>query len=110
MRSKALCIVLGMTVLALFAASSSLAAEPIKVGAVLEVTGGLSFLGEPAKNTLMMIQKEVNDAGGINGHPLDLIIYDTEGKPVIVGADVVPAAGVRSVTVRHLPVGGAGRA
>jgi branched-chain amino acid transport system substrate-binding protein len=83
MRSKALCIVLGMTVLALFAASSSLAAEPIKVGAVLEVTGGLSFLGEPAKNTLMMIQKEVNDAGGINGHPLDLIIYDTEGKPTL---------------------------
>ena len=36
--------------------------------------------------------------------------YDTEGKPVIVGADGVPAAGVRSVTVRHLPVGGAGRA
>ena len=83
MRSKALCIFLGMTVLALFAASSGLAAEPIKVGAVLEVTGGLSFLGEPAKNTLMMIQKEVNDAGGINGHPLDLIIYDTEGKPTL---------------------------
>ena len=36
MRSKALCIFLGMTVLALFAASSGLAAEPIKVGAVLE--------------------------------------------------------------------------
>jgi branched-chain amino acid transport system substrate-binding protein len=66
-----------------FTAFSGLAAEPIKVGAVLEVTGGLSFLGEPAKNTVVMIQKEVNDAGGINGRPLDLIIYDTEGKPTL---------------------------
>jgi branched-chain amino acid transport system substrate-binding protein len=81
MRSKVLCLFLGFTVLGAFNSSAGVAAEPYKVGAVLEVTGGLSFLGEPAKNTLTMIQKEVNDAGGINGHPLDLIIYDTEGKP-----------------------------
>lgn len=83
MRSKALSIFLALTCVTVFTAFSGLAAEPIKVGAVLEVTGGLSFLGEPAKNTLVMIQKEVNDAGGINGRPLDLIIYDTEGKPTL---------------------------
>lgn len=83
MRSKALSIFLALTCVTVFTAFSGLAAEPIKVGAVLEVTGGLSFLGEPAKNTVVMIQKEVNDAGGINGRPLDLIIYDTEGKPTL---------------------------
>ncbi|MBW2059115.1 MAG: ABC transporter substrate-binding protein [Deltaproteobacteria bacterium] len=57
------------------------AGAPYKVGAVLEVTGGLSFLGQPGKNTFMMIEEEINDSGGINGHPLKLIIYDTEGKP-----------------------------
>ncbi len=83
MRSKVLCLFLGLTLLGLFNSSAGLAAEPYKVGAVLEVTGGLSFLGEPAKNTVTMIQKEVNDAGGINGHPLKLIVYDTEGKPTL---------------------------
>ncbi|NIO04983.1 MAG: ABC transporter substrate-binding protein [Proteobacteria bacterium] len=62
--------------------SPSLAAEePYKVGAVLEVTGGLSFLGEPGRNTLVMIEEEINKSGGINGHPLEIIIYDTEGQP-----------------------------
>jgi branched-chain amino acid transport system substrate-binding protein len=83
MRSKVLWLFLGFTVLGLFSSSAGLAAEPYKVGVILEVTGGLSFLGEPAKNTVMMIQKEVNDAGGINGHPLKLIVYDTEGKPTL---------------------------
>ncbi len=83
MRSKILCLLLGFTVLGLFTAAAGLAAESYKVGAVLEVTGGLSFLGEPAKNTVTMIQKEINDGGGINGHPLDLIVYDTEGKPTL---------------------------
>ena len=61
--------------------SPAAAAEPYKIGAILEVTGGLSFLGEPGRNTLVMIEKEINKAGGINGHPLELIVYDTEGKP-----------------------------
>jgi len=72
-------------VILLFALCSSvlpgLAAEPYKVGAIMEVTGGLSFLGEPGKNTFTMITNEINKAGGINGHPLELIVYDTEGKP-----------------------------
>ena len=55
--------------------------SPYKVGSIMEVTGGLSFLGEPGKNTLVMIAEEINKAGGINGHPLELIVYDTEGKP-----------------------------
>ncbi len=83
MKSKVLCLVLGfMFVFGVFlTAGSSMAAEPYKVGALLEVTGGLSFLGQPGKNTLVMIEKEINKAGGINGHPLKVVIYDTEGKP-----------------------------
>jgi len=54
-----------------FAIAPSYAAEkPYKVGVVIEVTGGLSFLGEPGKNTVEMIAEEVNKSGGINGHPL----------------------------------------
>lgn len=70
-----------MCVLALTMSPCWAGNEPYRVGAILEVTGGLSFLGQPGKNTLVLIEKEINKAGGINGHPLKLIIYDTEGKP-----------------------------
>lgn len=52
--------------------------EPYKVGAIFSVTGVASFLGEPEKKTAEMIRDEVNSKGGINGHPLELIIYDDE--------------------------------
>lgn len=52
--------------------------EPYKVGAVFAITGTASFLGEPEKKTAEMIAEEINAQGGINGHPLQLIIYDDE--------------------------------
>lgn len=57
------------------------AAEPYKVGAVFSVTGRASFLGDPEKKTALMLQEEINKKGGINGHPLELIVYDDEGDP-----------------------------
>jgi len=52
--------------------------EPYKVGAVFSVTGRTSFLGEPEKKTVVMIAEAINKVGGINGHPLELVIYDDE--------------------------------
>ena len=52
--------------------------EPYKVGAVFSVTGRTSFLGEPEKKTAEMIAEAVNKTDGINGHPLELVIYDDE--------------------------------
>ena len=50
-----------------------------KIGAILAVTGPASSLGEPEKNTLEMLVEEINAKGGINGHPIEVVIYDTEG-------------------------------
>ena len=52
---------------------------PYKVGAIFAVTGRASSVGEPEKKTAEMIAEEINKAGGINGHPLELIMYDDEG-------------------------------
>jgi len=49
-----------------------------KVGAVLSLTGGASSLGIPEKNTVNMIVDQINANGGINGHELEVIIYDDE--------------------------------
>ncbi len=51
-----------------------------KVGALFAVTGPASWLGEPEKKTVEMIVREVNRAGGINGHRLRVIVEDTTGK------------------------------
>ena len=55
------------------------AAEPYKVGAVFSVTGRASFLGDPEKKTVVMLQEKINKQGGINGHPVEVVIYDDEG-------------------------------
>ena len=58
--------------------STAVAKKAYKVGAVFSVTGRTSFLGEPEKKTAEMIAEAINNVGGINGHPLKLIIYDDE--------------------------------
>jgi branched-chain amino acid transport system substrate-binding protein len=53
--------------------------EEVKVGAVFSVTGRASFLGDPEKKTAEMVVEQINQAGGINGKTLKLIVYDDEG-------------------------------
>ncbi len=72
-------IVFAAALCLLLCASIVRAAEPYKVGAVFAVTGPAALLGEPERNTVMMLAGQINAAGGINGHPLEVIIEDTEG-------------------------------
>ncbi|NLW04884.1 MAG: ABC transporter substrate-binding protein [Pseudomonadaceae bacterium] len=55
------------------------AAEPIKIGSFLSVTGPASFLGDPELKTLEMYVERINAAGGVIGRPLQLIHYDDAG-------------------------------
>ncbi|MFH1091167.1 MAG: ABC transporter substrate-binding protein [Pseudomonadota bacterium] len=76
---KWLVVILMAAVAALAAAPLAQGAEPYKIGCVFSITGPASFLGEPEKNSALMFQELVNKAGGINGNPVEVIIYDTEG-------------------------------
>jgi branched-chain amino acid transport system substrate-binding protein len=62
----------------MLAASAALAADPVRLGAVLSVTGPASFLGEPEKNTIQMEVDKINAAGGVLGRPLEVVILDDE--------------------------------
>ncbi len=64
------------------------AAESVKVGIVLPVTGSLAKFGEIERDCFLMAQEEINAAGGINGKKLELLIEDTTGRPE-VGRSVV---------------------
>ena len=59
--------------------TSVFGAAPIRIGALFSVTGPASFLGEPEKNTLELLVKELNAKGGIKGSKVELIVYDTQG-------------------------------
>jgi len=54
--------------------------EPIKVGAILAVTGPAANLGLPEARTVDMVVDQVNKAGGILGHPLQVIVKDSQGS------------------------------
>ncbi|GAB4245942.1 MAG: ABC transporter substrate-binding protein [Thermoleophilia bacterium] len=54
--------------------------EPIVVGAVVSATGAAAPLGEPERATLQMMEKQVNEAGGVLGRPLKIIIEDDQSN------------------------------
>ncbi len=67
--------------------------SPYKIGVVVSVTGGGSTLGEPQRDTAVMLQKQLDAQGGVVSpdgvrHPIQLLIHDTEGK----GDVAVPVA------------------
>ena len=47
-----------------------------KIGSVFSVTGAGGLLGERMKMTVEMMVEQINKSGGINGHPVKLIVYD----------------------------------
>ena len=66
--------------IALALGAACMAAAPafadVKIGVVVSATGPASFLGEPQRQTVEMLAKQINEAGGINGEKLRLFVYD----------------------------------
>jgi branched-chain amino acid transport system substrate-binding protein len=56
--------------------------KPIKIGLTTVLTGDRSLEGEYAKNGAKIIQKEINDAGGVLGRPIEIVIEDALGTDV----------------------------
>jgi branched-chain amino acid transport system substrate-binding protein len=57
-------------------AFGAIAAEPIKIGSVLSVTGPAAFLGDPELKTMQQYVEDINKKGGVLGRPLELVHYD----------------------------------
>jgi branched-chain amino acid transport system substrate-binding protein len=72
---------LGLAALAAALPAAARAAEPIKVGALLAVTGPASLLGAPEARTLEMRVQELNAKGGVGGRPVQLVLKDTGSSP-----------------------------
>jgi branched-chain amino acid transport system substrate-binding protein len=74
-------MILGVLLAVLLSGSFAGAAEPIKIGAILSVTGPASFLGAPEAKTLEMLVEETNKKGGFQGRKVELIIKDSGASP-----------------------------
>ncbi|MBE0615632.1 MAG: ABC transporter substrate-binding protein [Burkholderiales bacterium] len=61
-------------------AGTAIAADPIKVGSFLSVTGPAAFLGDPEQKTLELYVEKINAAGGVLGRKLELVAYDSGGN------------------------------
>ena len=61
-------------------AFSAQAADPIRIGSFLSASGPAAILGDPEKKVLELYVDKINAAGGINGRPLELIVYDDGGR------------------------------
>jgi branched-chain amino acid transport system substrate-binding protein len=108
-----LCIVVLLTMLAVAVAgcggsstessgdaTGAASGDPIKIGAILSLTGTYAGLGEPEKNLIEMEVKKINDAGGINGRPVEVIIEDDatdEAQAVAAASRLIEQEGVVAI-------------
>ena len=53
----------------------------MKIGFFGDLTGPTFNFGLSAKNGVLMAADEINQAGGINGHKIDIVIEDDKGSP-----------------------------
>ncbi|WP_307719659.1 ABC transporter substrate-binding protein [Massilia psychrophila] len=57
-------------------AAAASAADPIRIGSVLSVSGPAAFLGDPELKTLQLYVEKINAEGGVLGRKLELVHYD----------------------------------
>ncbi|MGB3292955.1 MAG: ABC transporter substrate-binding protein [Phormidesmis sp.] len=55
--------------------------EPIKLGLLQPLTGPVAANGIAIRDAAVIAVEEINSAGGVDGHPIELIIEDTANDP-----------------------------
>ncbi len=58
-------------------------AEPIPIGALYGITGGMSSIDAPGANGMRLAAKEINAKGGVLGRPIRLVIEDGKTDPTV---------------------------
>jgi branched-chain amino acid transport system substrate-binding protein len=79
--SKRLLAAAAAMTIATMVAGGALAADGIKVGVLLPLTGAQAKFGEIEKRSYEMAAEEINAKGGVNGKKIELLFEDDTGKP-----------------------------
>ncbi len=75
---------LALVILALCIGAAARAAEPIKIGMSMALTGPLAGTGKAALLGTQIWVEDINAKGGILGRPIQLIYYDDQSNPSLV--------------------------
>ncbi len=78
-RSATGALVMSSTLAALKGAGIA-AEEPIRVGNILDMTGGLNIYSLKQIKATAMAVEEINAAGGLLGRPVELLFYDSQSN------------------------------
>src|SRR6478752_799273 len=65
-------------------ANVATAAEPIRVGMSMALTGGVAPAGKQVLAALQIWRDDVNAKGGLLGRPVELVFYDDQSNPANV--------------------------
>jgi branched-chain amino acid transport system substrate-binding protein len=57
--------------------------EPIRIDAILSLTGGAAFLGTGEMNSLEVLQDAVNAQGGVDGRDIEFNFLDDKSTPAV---------------------------
>ena len=77
---SALFFVCALTLANLWPSAAS-AAEPIRVGLSVALTGGVAPIGKQVLAALQIWRDDVNAKGGLLGRPVELVYYDDQSNP-----------------------------
>jgi branched-chain amino acid transport system substrate-binding protein len=73
-----------LTAAAIILPDASRAADPIRVGTSLALTGGVAPIGKQVLAALQIWRDDVNAKGGLLGRPVELVFYDDQSNPANV--------------------------
>lgn len=80
MRIKGMLLGSAATLLAATYLAGPAAAEGLRIGALIPLTGGLASYGESSLNGMRLAVEEANAAGGVLGGEVELVVGDTQTR------------------------------
>jgi branched-chain amino acid transport system substrate-binding protein len=76
----------GVAVVLSLSAFAARAGDTIKIGAPFNLSGDMSSIDAPALKGAKLKAKEINDAGGVLGKKIELIVYDTKTDAKVIAS------------------------
>lgn len=88
--------------------------EPVRIGMIAGLTGRSADIGEASRNAVQLAVTEINDAGGIDGRPVEMFVRDDANDPNVgasavrelhaLNVDAIIGPNVSSIAEGMLPV------
>ena len=86
-----------LVVMAATLACAEIPAGPLKIGVVMPTTGPIAYDGRLTLNGIEMAVDEINNAGGIKGNKVELLVEDSANVPATAVAAMEKLVGMQNV-------------